>query len=98
MSIAFEISPLLNASGTFGDKSGVYRYTYGLISSMADMLYEKNRKDKILLFALNVKLLNIPINPEIIRLVKRPNIIFLNECHKLFYVKTLNRSYSKSIP
>ena len=44
MNIAFEISPLLTASGTFGDKSGVYRYMYGLLNGMTQYI-KKNKLD-----------------------------------------------------
>ena len=54
MNIAFEISPMMTASGSFGDKSGVYRYTYGMITSFSKYLKKKDRKSKIYLFSFNL--------------------------------------------
>ncbi len=77
MNIAFEISPLITASGTFGDKSGVYRYMYGLLKGMADHI-KKNKLDiKIYLFSFNPHFLKTPINPEIYDLIDKKRIILL---------------------
>ena len=77
MNIAFEISPLMTASGSFGDKSGVYRYTYGLISSYAKMLQKKDKGTKIFLFSFNYDLLKQPLNPELYNLFKKKMLLFL---------------------
>ena len=79
MNIAFDVSPLLNASGTFGDKSGVYRYMYGLISSMQKYLAKKDPEAKIILFTFNHRLLVNILNPDIIYLSTQKNCIFLNK-------------------
>jgi len=77
MNIAFEISPLITASGTFGDKSGVYRYMYGLLKGMSDHI-KKNKLDiKIVLFSFNPHFLKTPINPEIYDLIDKKRIILL---------------------
>ncbi len=78
MNIAFEISPLLAASGSFGDKSGVYRYTYGLISAYLDLLKKNKSKEKIILFTFNPNLLIMPQNPGISNLAEHENVIFVN--------------------
>lgn len=74
--IAFEISPLLLASGTFGDKSGVYRYVTGLITSLGKIC-EKNG-DKIVLFSFNQNLLLSQINPSLYEIINNKNVIFIN--------------------
>ena len=77
MNIAFEISPLITASGTFGDKSGVYRYMYGLLKGMSEHI-KKNKLDiKIYLFSFNPHFLKTPINPEIYDLIDKKRIILL---------------------
>lgn len=79
MNIAFEISPLITASGTFGDKSGVYRYMYGLLKGMADHI-KKNKLDiKIILFSFNPHFLKTPINPDIYDLIDKKRIILLRK-------------------
>lgn len=83
MNIAFEISPLMTASGTFGDKSGVYRYTYGLISSLSKYLKKKDRKSKIYLFTFNYDLLKYPLNPELYSLIKNKNVTYLGNLPKV---------------
>lgn len=82
MNIAFEISPLMTASGTFGDKSGVYRYTYGLISSFSKYLKKKDKKAKIILFSFNYDLLKHPLNPELFNLLKNKNVTYLEKFPK----------------
>ncbi|MFH1899657.1 MAG: glycosyltransferase family 1 protein [Patescibacteria group bacterium] len=77
--IAFEISPLLLASGKFGDKSGVYRYIYGLIMAMEKKISEKNDHSKIILFSFNRNLLSQPLNIDIIDLIGKERIILLNK-------------------
>src|SRR3989344_8065184 len=79
MNIAFEISPLLAASGSFGDKSGVYRYTYGLINGYLALLRAKKSKDKIVLFTFNPNLLIMPTNPGISNLADHENVVFIND-------------------
>ncbi|EKE14741.1 MAG: glycosyl transferase, group 1 [uncultured bacterium] len=93
MNIAFEISPLMTASGSFGDKSGVYRYTYGLISSYAKMLQQKNKSVKIFLFSFNYDLLKQPLNPELYNLFKKKNVTFLNSFPKIDKDKTIDDEY-----
>lgn len=78
MNIAFEISPLITASGSFGDKSGVYRYTSGLITSLSSLLQKKDKKSTIILFSFNRTLLKYPFNPSM-PLYNQKNIIFLNK-------------------
>lgn len=79
MNIAFEISPLLSASGSFGDKSGVYRYTYGLISGYLKYLESRNSKSKVILFTFNPTLLVMPQNPGISNLAEHKNVIFISD-------------------
>ena len=82
MNIAFEISPLLTASGTFGDKSGVYRYIYGLITSLAKTISQKNYQSKIILFTYNRSLLSNFHNLDIFSLLNQKNYIFLNKFYE----------------
>ncbi|MEK7633238.1 MAG: glycosyltransferase family 1 protein [Patescibacteria group bacterium] len=77
MNIAFEISPLLLASGSFGDKSGVYRYYYGLIKAMGTYVKSNKKNTKIILFSFNKDLLNSPINKDIIDLLNNQSILFI---------------------
>ncbi|MFA6016651.1 MAG: glycosyltransferase family 1 protein [Patescibacteria group bacterium] len=76
MNIAFEISPLLLASGSFGDKSGVYRYLTGLISSIEKINEMKGQK--IILFSFNRNLLLSQVNPCLYELVNNKNFVYLN--------------------
>lgn len=78
MNIAIEISPLLTASGGFGDKSGVYRYMYGLINALSKTMEEKDKNAKIILFSNNRDLLKFPNNPEILRLLSYSNITIID--------------------
>lgn len=78
MNIGIEISPLLTASGGFGDKSGVYRYMYGLIDALSKTVAEKDKNAKIIFFSFNRDLLNYPLNPEILKLISHPNISLIN--------------------
>ncbi|MFH2019187.1 MAG: hypothetical protein ABII80_01020, partial [bacterium] len=50
--IAFEISPILAASGAFGDKSGVYRINYNLIVSLSKYLTKNKLSTQIYLYCL----------------------------------------------
>lgn len=87
MNIAFEISPLITASGNFGDKSGVYRYTYGLILAISRLLKKKHPEEKIILFSFNNDLFKLPLNPDIFRLRHEPNIVLLDNLPKLRKIK-----------
>lgn len=78
LNIAFEISPFLTASGTFGDKSGVYRYMYGLLYSMNQLIKKGDIQCKIYLFSFNSDILRFPINPEIYQLIDNKDIYFID--------------------
>ncbi|MFA6081601.1 MAG: glycosyltransferase family 1 protein [Patescibacteria group bacterium] len=86
--IAFEISPLLLASGSFGDKSGVYRYYYGLMKALSFYIRKNNKNAKIILFTFNRDLLFSPINKDILDLLKDPVFLFIND------TLVLNKNYS----
>ncbi len=92
--IAFEISPLLAASGVFGDKSGVYRYTYELIDNLSQYLLERNIKVKIFLFTLNPHLLSTP-NLDVYSLLNKRNIELIRVDN--FNIKTIE-DYSEISP
>ena len=77
MNIAFEISPLITASGTFGDKSGVYRYTYGLLTALIENKKKENSQNKIYLFTFAHSLLFYSINPEILKLVDNKRVFLI---------------------
>lgn len=77
MNIAFEISPLITASGTFGDKSGVHRYMFGLLTSLVELA--KKGKLKIVLFTFNNSFLNIPVTPEIYEMVDNKHVFFIDK-------------------
>lgn len=79
MNIAFEMSPLISASGSFGDKSGVYRYTYGLITSLYSILQKKDNQSTIVLFSFNHSLVKYPLNPEMLILCNQKNIVFIKK-------------------
>lgn len=68
--IAFEISPLLTASGSFGDKSGVFRYMYGLLTALITGLEKKDPNVKILLFTFAPHNLNYAVSPELLKLIE----------------------------
>jgi len=76
MNIAFEISPLLLASGSFGDKSGVYRYVTGLITSLEKI--GKKNGHKIVLFSFDRNLLLSQVNPYLYEIVSNKNFVFIN--------------------
>lgn len=76
MNIAFEISPLLLASGSFGDKSGVHRYVTGLITSFEKL--SKKTGHKIVLFTFDRNLLLSQINPSLFEITNNDNYVFLN--------------------
>lgn len=71
--IAYEISPLLTASGVFGDKSGVYRYTYNLLKNLAFFLEKSKLPHQIYLFTLNPQQ-NQTMGLSLNELIKFPNI------------------------
>ncbi len=79
INIAIEITPLLNASGTHGDKSGVYRYMMGLISALGDLYVKDKLNSNIVLFTFNRKLLTRPLSPDLMDLVNNKAFIFLND-------------------
>jgi len=83
----------MTASGSFGDKSGVYRYTYGLISSYAKMLQLKDKNIKIFLFSFNYDLLKQPLNPELYNLFKKKNVSFISSFPKIDKEKTIDDEY-----
>lgn len=76
MNISFEISPLLLASGSFGDKSGVYRYVTGLINSLENV--GKKNGHKIVLFSFDRNLLLSQVNPYLYEIVNNKNIVYIN--------------------
>lgn len=78
INIAFEISPLLLASGSFGDKSGVYRYYYGLIKSYGEYLKKNKINEKIILFSFNRGLMGYPLIRDISQLLDNDQYKILN--------------------
>lgn len=82
MNIAFEISPLITASGTFGDRSGVYRYMYGLITSYIELLQKESPKSKVILFSFNKDLLKLSISRDLVRLTNYNNVVFFDKFPK----------------
>lgn len=95
--IAFEISPLLLASGTFGDKSGVYRYYYGLIKSYGEYIKKQKINEKIILFSFNRDLLNWPTNKEILDLINNDVFVFINKVPLPESKKSLNFGIINSV-
>ena len=79
MNVAFEISPLLLASGSFGDKSGVYRYHYGLIKAYGEYLKKNKINDKIILFSFNRDLISFPLTRDIYKLLDNPAFKIINQ-------------------
>lgn len=98
MNIAFEISPLLLASGTFGDKSGVYRYYYGLIKAYGEYLKKQKINEKIILFSFNKDLLNWPTNKEILDLINNDVFVFINKVPMPENKKKYNFEIIKGFP
>lgn len=76
-SIAFEISPLITASGSFGDKSGVYRYMHDLLVSLVKHIEKEKTDTKIILFSFTPSLLNISLNSDILQILKSPKVELL---------------------
>ena len=95
MNIAFEISPLMTASGIFGDKSGVYRYTYGLLSALIEKAKKENTQNKIYLFTFTHSLLFYSINPEILKLVNNKNVFLLGYEKKLVITRKTESRWSE---
>lgn len=83
MNIAFEISPLITASGTFGDKSGVYRYMYGLLTALIEKVKKDDSKSIVVLFSFAPNLLTSSLNPEISRLVDNKRVFILGYTNDL---------------
>lgn len=75
--IAFEISPLLAASGLAGDMSGVYRNQYQLIKHISELLSKEKSYTKIYFFTINRNLLE-SINPGLYELLEKPNVKMLH--------------------
>ena len=73
--IAFEISPILAASGSFGDRSGVYRINYNLIKSLSEYLEAEKLPNQIYLYTLNPAL-NFNIGLDLSTLLSHSNIHF----------------------
>jgi len=82
MNIAFEISPLLAASGIAGSKSGIYRSLYNKIFFLSKFIKRNNLPTKIYLFTFNPDLLK-KNNNNIDYLLKNDNIFFLNQLNDL---------------
>lgn len=74
--IAFEISPILAASGSYGDKSGVYRINFNLIKYLSLYLKKHHPKKKIYLYSLAPHLAYNK-NMDLIELLKENNVEFL---------------------
>ncbi|CAN5184149.1 hypothetical protein BH09PAT2_BH09PAT2_05360 [soil metagenome] len=87
MNIAFEISPLITASGTFGDKSGVYRYTYGLLKSLIHKIKKDHPDDKLFLFTFNGGMLFYSLNPELAELIDNKQVFLVGYTEKLVIPK-----------
>ncbi len=87
MNIAFEISPLITASGTFGDKSGVYRYTYGLLDALIKKIKKDHPDDKIYLFTFNGSYLFYSLNPEIAKMIDNKQVFLVGYTEKLVIPK-----------
>lgn len=105
MNIGFEISPLLLASGSFGDKSGVYRYYYGLIKALGEYIKKNKKNDKIILFSFNKDLLNSPINKDILDLLNNESFLFIknvspvrkNSALTLYIIESVFKPFLKII-
>jgi glycosyltransferase involved in cell wall biosynthesis len=74
--IAFEISPILAASGSFGDKSGVYRINYNLIKYLSTYFHQQKLPHQIFLYTINPTLL-FNMNIDLYELLKRDNVHLL---------------------
>lgn len=78
--IAFEVSPILAASGSFGDKSGVYRINYNLIRYLSDYFHEEKLPHQIYLYTLNPPLI-YNISLDLYELIQRDNIHLIKLPH-----------------
>ena len=76
--IAFEISPIISASGGFGDKSGVFRYMYGFLVTLIKELKKKDPHVKIILFTFAPHNLNYGVTPELLELIDNKNVTLLD--------------------
>lgn len=85
--IAFEISPFITASGSFGDKSGVYRYMLGLLNEFVKLT--KKNKMNLVLFSFNESALKLPIAPEIFKLIDNKNIFLIDKRKDILLEKGL---------
>lgn len=74
--IAFEISPILAASGSYGDKSGVYRINFNLIKYLSRYLKKNKIDQKIYLYTLSPHLA-FNKNFDLINLLKEENVEFI---------------------
>lgn len=79
LNIAFEISPLLMASGTFGDKSGVYRYYFGLIKAYGEYLNKNKFKEKIILFSFNRDLIGYPLTKDLSKFLNDETYVIIDK-------------------
>jgi glycosyltransferase involved in cell wall biosynthesis len=75
--IAFEISPILAASGSYGDKSGVYRINFNLIKYLSRYLKINHPNKKIYLYTLAPHL-SFYKNLDLINLLKEDNVEFID--------------------
>ncbi len=101
MNVAFEISPLITASGTFGDKSGVYRYMIGLLKAYIKHVHKMDKRSKVILFSFNRDFMRYPLNPEILILLQNPHVVMLNKIpkiHKKSYIETIRDTIVMDIP
>lgn len=69
---------MLAASGSFGDKSGVYRYSYNLITGLSDYLKETEPEKRIILFSFFPDLFR-KLAPDLAALEERSNIIIFRK-------------------
>lgn len=83
MNVAIEISPLITASGSYGDKSGVYRYTYGLLNALIHEVETCDPEAKVILFTFAPTLLSYSLNPDIVALSEKKNVKLLGYEKKL---------------
>ncbi len=74
--IAFEISPLLAASGSFGDKSGVYRLGFNQIKYLSEYLISVKSEQQIYLYTLQPPL-QYNMSLDLFQLLQKPNIQFM---------------------
>lgn len=97
MNIAFEISPLITASGAFGDKSGVYRYMYGLLTSLIEHIKKHEPDSVIVLFSFSPDLLASSVNPEITHLVDNKHVFILGYSNDLTITERKEHFYDDII-